>query len=115
MLLHILPLVERSLATRSCVATWSVTNPYAIQMSRSWIVVGSAFVVVAAMISPDWIFPWELFYTPDPPPKEVSRMLLFKGTIELSLFLLLLSLVAISFLWGLKLQKNITHADIGPG
>ena len=68
-------------------------------MLISRVLVGIALTVLAAMIWLDWNFPTPLFYTPISRSDDVSWMLLFKKTIEISLSLGVISIGVIVLVW----------------
>ena len=86
-------------------------------MFRSRVLVVLALATAATMIGLDWIFPTFMFYTPYPLPNKVSNLLRFKKTIEVSLSLILLSIVMFILLWKRsgKVEKQLACVALGVG
>jgi hypothetical protein len=84
-------------------------------MLTSRVLLAIAFAILAAMILLDWNFQTPRFYTPISPSDDVSRLLLFKKTIEVSLSLIVTSIAVIVLVWKRsgKTEKLLAAGALG--
>jgi hypothetical protein len=82
-------------------------------MLTSRVLVAIAFAILAAMILLDWNFPTPLL--PISPSEDISRLLLFKKTIEVSLSLIVASIGVIVLVWKRsgKTEKLLAAGALG--